>query len=111
MKMISNKVTMAIATALHSFDLLPTGTFDEMQEKLSDDAVIKRCRNDHVFRAKVCSLTASVLRSVGDDLAELTRQRDLAVEALAKISRYADSRPALIGVIADEYLEVIKENK
>ena len=87
MKLISDKVTMAIATQLHSFDLLPTTTFEDMQEKLSDDAVIKRYRNDPVFHAKVCSLTASVLRSVGDDIATLTRQRDLAVKALEHIAR------------------------
>ena len=82
MKLLLDKVTMAIATQLHSFDLLPTTTFEDIQEKLSDDAVINRYRNDPVFHAKVCSLTTSVLRSVGDDIATLTRQRDLAVEAL-----------------------------
>ena len=84
MKVISDKIKMAIATALHSFDLLPSGTFDEMKEKLSDDAVIKRYRNDYVFHARVCSLTASVLSSVEDDIATLTRQRDLAVEAITR---------------------------
>lgn len=82
MKVISDKITMAVATSLHSFDLLPTTAFEDMQEKLSEDAVIKRYRNDHVFHAKVCSITASVLPSVGDEIATLTRQRDLAVEAL-----------------------------
>ena len=82
MKVISDKITMAVATSLHSFDLLPTTTFEDMQEKLSEDAVINRYRNDYVFHAKVCSITASVLLAVGDEIAALTQQRDLVVEAL-----------------------------
>ena len=81
MKVISDKITLAVATTLHGFDLLPTSTFEETKEHLREDAVIKRYRNDPVFHAKVRSLTASVLRSVGDNIATLTRQRDLAVEA------------------------------
>lgn len=80
--MISDKITMAVATSLHSFDLLPTTTFEDMQEKLSEDAVIKRYRNDYVFHAKVCSITASVLLAVGDEIATLTQQRDMTVKAM-----------------------------
>ena len=89
MKVISDKITMAVATSLHSFDLLPATTFEGMQEKLSEEAIGKRYRNDYVFHAKVCSITASVLLAVGDEIATLTQQRNLAVEALKEMLEYA----------------------
>ena len=80
-----DSLILAVASRLHHFDFKGDRTnesFESLQERLSDDAVAKRYRNDAVFHAKVTSMTAAISEITIKEITTLREKLRVAEEAL-----------------------------
>ena len=100
-----DSLLLVVASRLHHFDFKGDRTnesFESLQERLSDDAVAKRYRNDAVFHAKVTSMTAAISEITIKEITTLREKLRVAEEALE----------SLIGMgKVDEALAKIREVK
>ena len=81
-KRLSDDLTTLIAKQLHAFDY-PCGsseTYDDFLNRLSDEAIFKRYRNDALFHNKVCSMVASIFPLLDEHSADLEKEAEFNFE-------------------------------
>ena len=112
-KKLNDELTLLIAKQLHAFDY-PCGsseTYDDFMNRLSDEAICKRYRNDALFHNKVCSMVASIFplldehsANSGKDIAELRLQ------CISDFGQYVDGTESMAKRLseADKVIKMAK---
>ena len=112
-KKLSDDLTTLIAKQLHAFDH-PCGsaeTYDDFLNRLSDEAIFKRYRNDALFRNKVCSMVASIFPLLDEHSANLGKDiAELRLQCISDFGQYVDGTESMAKRLseADKVIKMAK---
>ena len=113
-KKLSDDLTTLIAKQLHAFDY-PCGsaeTYDDFLNRLSDEAIFKRYRNDALFRNKVCSMVASIFPLLDEHNANLDKDiAELRLQCISDFGQYVDGTESMAKRLseADKVIKMAKD--